>query len=333
MGIRVPQFTYEGGTADAYSGNQYWYIICKSSDKENGATLTFKYDKTVDIFLVGSGGAGGSGNGASGGGGGEVLTVRGVKLSKDVGYKIRIGEGGKGAIWANGGDGERTSFRLNSSKTYIANGGKGGKVLTGATNDVGAPGGSGGSGGGAGTYIKGEKGGDGGVNGASGGSTTAQTAVGGSGKGGTTVGFGKAIGGNHDGVVTPSGTPRPYAIFAGGGGGSARNEDGGKGGAGTDIFNGGGGHGGGEPDGVTNEAGGDGLANSGGGGGGSSGHGDETPRGGNGGSGIIIIRSTMPDYLPVYFNGTRLTDIYYQIGNGGTKHKLDTLTFNGTKLY
>lgn len=328
MGIRVPQFTYTDGTAVTRSGNKYWYIICKTSDKENGATLTFKYDKTVDIFLVGSGGAGGSGNGASGGGGGEVLTVRGVKLSKDVGYKIRIGEGGKGDIWTNGGDGERTSFRLNSTKTYIAYGGKGGKVLTGSTHDVGAPGGEGGSGGGAGTYEKGEKGGDGGINGGDGGRTTAQGATGGSGKGGTTRGFGQNIG-------TSEGVSDVYIMFAGGGGGSARNSEGGAGssGSGSDREHGGGGYGGGERDGVTNVAGGDGLANSGGGGGGSSGDGNKTPRGGNGGSGIVIIRSTMPDYLPVYFNNTRLTDIYYQKGNGGERYKLDTLTFNSTKLY
>lgn len=326
MGIRVPQFTYTNGTAVTRSGNKYWYIICKSSDKENGATLTFKYDKTVDIFLVGSGGAGGSGNGASGGGGGEVLTVRGVKLSKDVGYKIRIGEGGKGAIWANGGDGERTSFRLDSSQTYIANGGKGGKVLTGSVKDVGAPGGDGGSGGGAGSYKKGEKGGDGGINGASGSRTTAQTAIGGSGTGGTTRGFGQNIG-------TSEGVSDVYILFAGGGGGSARNDDGGKGGSGSNRENGGGGHGGGEPDGATNEAGGNGLANSGGGGGGSSGHGNETPAGGNGGSGIIIIRSTMPDFLPVYYNGVRLTDIYYQRGTGGVREKIETLSFDGKTLF
>lgn len=321
MGVRVPEFTYDGGTAVTRSGNKYWYIICKSSDETNGATLTFKYDKTVDIFLVGSGGAGGSGNGASGGGGGEVLTVRGVKLSKDVGYKIRIGEGGKGAIWANGGNGERTSFRLNSSQTYIANGGKGGQVLTGTIADVGAQGGAGGSGGGAGTYKKGESGGAGGYNGNDGGSTS--EAQGGDGKGNGTRGFGQNLGDDE-------GVEDIYVLFAGGGGGSARNKEGGQAGIGGA---GGGGMGGGEKDGITNVAGADGQANTGGGGGGSSGAADETPAGGNGGSGVVIIRSTMPDYLPVYFEGTRLTDIYYQIGNGGTKHKLDTLTFNGTELY
>ena len=48
---------------------------------------------------------------------------------------------------------------------------------------------------------------------------------------------------------------------------------------------------------------------------------------GSGGSGIVIIRGTQDDYIPVIFNGTQLDRIIY---NGVT---LTSLIYNGTKLY
>lgn len=310
MGIRVPSFTYENGEASAYSGDSYWYIVLKSS-----GTLKMKYDKTADVFLVGGGGAGGAGNGAGGGGGGYVRTVRGLSLlgaeRKKEGYAITVGAGGaaKASGWAEGGDGKPTS-----AFGYTVQGGRGGMLFNSSDkNNVGAPGGAGGSGGGAGVYDKGEAGGAGGYNGGSGGSTS--EAAGGKGAGAATRGFGQ----NIDDHV--SGGFDPYVLYAGGGGGSSRSATGGAGGQG------GGGKGGGEPGEIEN--GGDGKANTGGGGGGASWNG----KGGDGGSGVVIIRSGMPDYLPVYFDGTRLTDIYYKAGNAGTPEKVETMTFNGVKLF
>ena len=48
---------------------------------------------------------------------------------------------------------------------------------------------------------------------------------------------------------------------------------------------------------------------------------------GNGGSGIVILRGTQEDNIPVIFNGTQLDKIIY---NGVT---LTSLIYNGTKLY
>lgn len=298
MGIRLPSFSYSGEYT-TYSGEKYWYIYLNTS-----GTLQMRFDKTIDVFLVGGGGAGGSGNGASGGGGGFVRTVRSKAIAADTPYEITIGKGGEPKYMDEGGDGGRGGDT--KAFGYTVKGGFGGTFQVVNGTDADSPGGAGGSGGGAGAYVKTEDGGAGGSNGGNGGRTTG--AWGGDGDDVSTHAFGEASG----------------KLYAGGGGGSSRNAAGGKGGEG------GGGKGGGElASGSEWEDGGDGTANTGGGGGGAS----WTSLGGNGGSGVVIIRSTMPDYLPVYFNGTRLTDIYYQIGNGGTKHKLDTLTFNSTKLY
>ena len=74
-------------------------------------------------------------------------------------------------------------------------------------------------------------------------------------------------------------------------------------------------------------------ANTGGGAGGAGGGWHEEPyqsrpgKAGSGGSGIVIIRGTQDDYIPVIFNGTQLDRIIY---NGVT---LTSLIYNGTKLY
>ena len=49
--------------------------------------------------------------------------------------------------------------------------------------------------------------------------------------------------------------------------------------------------------------------------------------GGAGGSGIVILRGTEDDMIPVIFNGTQLSDIVYN----GTK--ITSLIYNGTKLF
>lgn len=77
----------------------------------------------------------------------------------------------------------------------------------------------------------------------------------------------------------------------------------------------------------------DGAANTGGGAGGAGGGWHKEPyqsqpgKAGSGGSGIVIIRGTQDDYIPVIFNGTQLDRIIY---NGVT---LTSLIYNGTKLY
>lgn len=298
MGIRIPSFSYSGEYT-TYSGAKYWYIYLNTS-----GTLQMAFDKTIDVFMVGGGGAGGSGNGASGGGGGFVRTVRSKAITADTPYEITIGKGGTPQYMDDGGNGGRGGNT--EAFGFVVQGGYGGTFHTENGTDADSPGGKGGSGGGAGSYVKAENGGAGGSNGGSGGRTTG------------------AAGGNGSNASTRAFSETTGKLYAGGGGGSSRNAAGGAGG------DGGGGKGGGElVSGSEWEDGGSGAANTGGGGGGAS----WDSLGGYGGSGVVIIRSTMPDYLPVYFEGTRLTDIYYKIGNAGTPQKLETLTFNGTEIF
>ena len=123
-----------------------------------------------------------------------------------------------------------------------------------------------------------------------------------------------------------------FGPFGGGGGGGSGAGGmalaGGAGGAG------GGGNGGrGGINGVDGGDGGNGAANTGGGAGGAGGGWYEEPyqsrpgKAGSGGSGVVIIRGTQDDYIPVIFNGTQLDRIIY---NGVT---LTSLIYNGTKLY
>ena len=67
-----------------------------------------------------------------------------------------------------------------------------------------------------------------------------------------------------------------------------------------------------------------GTANTGSGGGGAGEGGGEA---GEGGSGIVIIRGTEDDDLPVYFDGTRLSEIFF---NG---EKLSGLIYGGTRIF
>lgn len=121
-----------------------------------------------------------------------------------------------------------------------------------------------------------------------------------------------------------------FGPFGGGGGGGS--------GAGGAALNGGrggsGGNGGrGGINGVNGGDGENGSVNTGGGAGGAGGGWYKDPyksqpgRAGNGGSGIIIIRGTQDDYLPIIYNGTRISNLIY---NGTT---ITSLIYNGTKLY
>lgn len=81
--------------------------------------------------------------------------------------------------------------------------------------------------------------------------------------------------------------------------------------------------------GKTSGAGGGGTGYYGGGGGGAKGvdYGNDTNKGGASGAGIVILRETEDDFLPVWFNGTQLSEMYM---NGA---KVETFTFDGTKIF
>lgn len=156
-------------------------------------------------------------------------------------------------------------------------------------------GGNGGSGGGAG----GNPGGRGGSNGANGANSgDGNTTYGGTGQGSTTCEFGD--------------TSRTR--YGGGGGGGTYMSNANNRGIGSD----GGGNGGWDGGSPTN-----GAANTGGGGGGAG----KYVNGGAGGSGVVIIRGTQDDLLPVVYNGTQLSKIVY---NGVA---VTSLVYNGIRIY
>ena len=265
-------FSYTGKYS-VVSETNGWYIKFLSS-----GTLTMKACMNVDLSLVGGGGGGGGSynhssycSGGAGGSGGYTANYSNVLLKNQT-YKITIGEGGSGAA-ANtggyGGTGGTTSFG-----SYNAAGGGGSKV-----GSAGSSGGSGGgaSGNGAGSspsdyYVQGGTGGSNGSNGESTGNG------GGGGQGTSTYGFASTS----------------YPLFSGGGGGGTLHSGvymygywfaaqiGGYGGSG------GGARGGGSDIG---KSGASAAANTGGGGGGGGCTLGEFGAGGNGGSGIALMRN------------------------------------------
>ena len=216
----------------------------------------------ADIFLVGGGGGAGgiydtwntSWAGSGGGGGGYTLTQNRVLLSPGTTYSIVVGAGGTGSNTSNtaGTDGGATS-----AFGYSVAGGKGTIYTTGSSF---GRGGAGGSGGGCGNgYYSISGGGDGGSDGGDGGTGGAAGAAG---QGITTREFGESTG----------------TLYAGGGGGGGSGAGGAGGGGAAGIAS-------------IDWNGVNGTANTGGGGGGACGIGvDGYGKGGDGGSGIIVIR-------------------------------------------
>ncbi len=252
--------------------------------------------RSIDIFCVGGGAAGSPGKdngspyyGGAGGGSGYTATKKAYAVTPGQTFAVTVGAGGKSFNGSNSektGHGSATSF----GSVLSANGGRTGyeRRMSGSSyyTDSNTYGGNGGSGGGTGAVgTNGVRyGGAGGSDGANGGaaynSNGTQNANGGIGQGTTTRAFGESSG----------------TLYAGAGGGGTQNSSGyssGNGGAG------GGGKGGyatvkSEEDNTYNfYKPVDGTANTGGGGGG----GHDTSviaithyQGGNGGSGICIVR-------------------------------------------
>lgn len=216
----------------------------------------------VEFLLVGGGGAGGGnssiGTGATGGGGGGGFVTGSGIIGKTT-YTVKVGAGGVGSGGSQGRSGTQSSF-INSA---TGGGGGGARGENGAAVLGGSGGGAGDSG--AGNGISGEGNNGGTANTASGGGGGGAGAVGGNASSSTSAGNGGAgSSNNYDGVTT---------TYAGGGGG---------GGSGATTAAGTGGTGGGGAGAQTGTAT-AGTANTGGGGGGGR-------TGGNGGSGVVIVR-------------------------------------------
>jgi hypothetical protein len=246
---------------------------------------------TADVLVVAGGGGGGSYYYGGGGGAGGYRSATSVSLTASNSYSAIVGAGGSG--------GSTTTPGLNGNASSInslesAGGGAGGSFLT-TPDKLGKSGGSGGGGcgvttsqaGGAGNTpstspSQGNAGGTGvtdnasyGVGGGGGGATVGGTNASTSTR---TAGNGGAGSNAHSSWLSVVGAG-VNGYLAGGGGGSAQT-------SGPSVTAGSGGAGGGGA-GVNSGAGIAGIANTGGGG---SGAGGQPDKGGDGGSGIVIVR-------------------------------------------
>jgi hypothetical protein len=239
----------------------------------------------VDVLVVAGGGGGGSDN-AGGGGGGGVIYQTGYRVISGNEYTITIGAGGAGSTTNVAGvNGGNSRFGL---LTAIGGGGGGGGDGNGAQTPPildlpGRAGGSGGGGasegnapGGPGVEGQGYRGGDG-VGGSGGG---------GGGSGGRGENALSSTAPGNGGPGTSCDITGSIEWYGGGGGGATENSA-------APLTNSGlgglGGGGRGNPGTAVADIGSPGTPNTGGGGGGSSYNGADV-LGGNGGSGIVVVR-------------------------------------------
>ena len=302
------------------------------------------YDSTIcEILVVGGGGGGGQFGG--GGGGGAILFKDNLELNGK--YIIKVGKGGNGQDWGrwgiNGDNGEESSFQKENvaSETYIAKGGGGGGTRHWCTSSgcwIGDNGNSGGSGGGGSHSNDPNYRGQGGVSNkntyvgwqdfghiggrgraGTGGGEPSHASGGGGGAGSAGEDADNSRGGGHGGrgkefITTFGSSVGHNGWFAGGGGGNTYYGRGqpGYGNGGNELF-GGGGNGGYDP-GLPAT---DGVNGTGGGGGGGKWNTGNAIKGGNGGSGVVIIRyktgikqSVFSKKISLKYNSIIETQIY-----------------------
>jgi len=269
-----------GGTI-SYSGG--YTIHTFTTD----GTFTVLRPGTVEYLVVAGGGGGGKDAGAGGGAGG-VRDGTGFAVTPQA-YTITVGGGGNGATSAGRG----TTGSNSVFSTITSNGGGGGGAYANPTGTSGYDGGSGGGGGG-GTTNGGSAGSGNtpsttpsqGNNGSAGsGSGSSGTGAGAGGGAGAAGGASTTTVGGIGGIGVQSSISGTATYYGGGGGGNSKSgsaQEGGLGGGGK----------GGVRDVIAGTAG---TANRGGGGGGS----DYAYSGGNGGSGIVIIRYLTTNSLMV----------------------------------
>ena len=288
-GLKMP-------TGTAYSGTPTDGMVRNSSEtgSQGSANVMQHFNGTewknyenlastysVDYLVVAGGGGGGAEIGGGGGAGGYLAST-GYTLTPSTTYTITVGGGGAAGINLSnyrGGNGTNSIFDSIFDTITATGGGGGGSRAVGYRD--GNSGGSGGGGGGdnlgspgSGTSGQGNDGGrgkaatspagGGGGAGAVGGTTTSETSPGSGGNG-------------LQNDILVSGTNVYYA--GGGGGGYNANNNGGLGGGGT----------GGRASGAGSLNPGDGTDFLGGGGGGGS-NVTYDPDGGQGGSGVVILR-------------------------------------------
>lgn len=154
--IRAFAYTYRNATrvyTTSIDGAQVATIPYNSKGLQtftSSGIFTVPYGITsIDVFVVGGGGAGGTYGvyssyyyGGGGGGGGNTKTTKKITVVPGARYNVVIGAGGvagfnNGSGAKVGGSGGQSSF-----DTIVAEGGRGGKVVTSSGISVGGDGGS-----------------------------------------------------------------------------------------------------------------------------------------------------------------------------------------------
>lgn len=308
----ISYIEYLNGVGDN-SSNPYTQGSIVYIYKSDGTFQSNYFDiSDVEYLVVAGGGGGGSGLGSGGGAGGFLTGY--IDLASNIQYSITVGNGGNGGVATdqsnpnNGTSGTNSELSGSGLSTITAVGGGYGAGIGSTTN--GGSGGSGGGGGwidasgGTGTLGQGNNGGSNGPfnpNSSGGGGASqpgefgysAQGVSTGSGSVNTVIRTGGKGGDGALSYITGQ------AVYYAGGGGGARYTAINGAGPGAQGGLGGGGQGGGN--GIAAQ---DASANSGSGGGG----GDYLPTrlpGGNGGSGIVILRipyTSLPRPNPNYLN-------------------------------
>ena len=284
---------------------------------------------TADVLVVGGGGAGGtSSNGAGGGGGGGQVNAQ-ASISISGVITLQIGAGGIAQTVASataGGNGGTSSFTRTSGSVISASGGSGGASV--AVNAVGSPSTTGYNGGGGSVWASrlSTTNGSNGVGGYKGGSSVGSSSTadaqaggggGGSGGNGSNAETSGATNGGAGGVGVSNSYIGSATFYGGGGGGGKRNASTGTVGSGG---SGGGGAGGKVANGV------DATANTGGGGGGAGGE----YVGGDGGSGVVIVRYSPPantSLITFNSNGGSDSDYFMYQATGTSGNLPDRTSF------
>jgi len=270
------RFTATGGTITESGGYRIHTFT-------SSGTFTALATGNVDVLVV-AGGGGGGGNHGGGGGAGGLVQCTGKSIPPII-YSVVIGAGGIGRL--NGDTGATNGVNSTFSDITAIGGGCGGAYINTISPAVGGSGAGGTSvvGGTSGAVAnQGNSGGGTGYGNTGGDSNTGNVdwpGAGGGGAGGaggdaTSTGYGGGGGGGLDISISGSST-----YYAGGGGGcgtmvvlEGSSGVGGVGGGGVGAYD-------------PLQTPGAGTTNTGGGGGGCR---ESTPRGGSGGSGIVIIR-------------------------------------------
>jgi len=291
-------------------------------------TRTFAQNTLCDILVVGGGGAGGNDRGGGGGGGGVIFSQN---ITLNGTYTITVGKEGIGSTsGTTGGSGTRGTNGSDSSisgtglTTLTAVGGGAGASCASGLRD-GLSGGSGGGGsqilgagsGGSGTAGQGKNGGIG-----------FEWGAGGGGGGYTAVGTNaSSTNAGNGGIGLPNSITGTTIIYGSGGGG------GGSGGTGSGTGNQLAGTGGsiGAGNGTIQNVNAHNATINGCGGGGAGHSNGVTTKGGNGGSGIVIIRYII-ETLPKIFTGadgiTYVIETYQYRGSGNQTSYTKTFSQN-----